>query len=597
MTVYFAGQNVSDFTTENNVGQLIKDTGATGFWFDYVFQSPSAGSVLQDLSATVTGPLFATFSVSGTLTSSGGDEFSTSNSPHQSTFSFWDGEGNYIFFCGFNYNSGRFEGRASLIAASDLAYAEYDNARFYVGYQETNPRGMSFSPSGTKMFVVGSSSTSIYQYTLSTAFDISTASYDDISLSVSSQDSSPRAVKFNTNGTKMFMIGTTTDSVYQYTLSTAFDISTAVYDGVSFSIASEDLSPADVTFNTNGTKMFMLGYNNASVFQYTLSTAFDISTAVYDGVSFSVASEDTGPISVDFLAGGTKMLVLGTTTDSVYQYTLSTAFDISTAVYDGVSFSIASEETSPQSIVLSADEAKMFVLGLTGDDVNQYRLGAYADIDIGPTATGKYDFRIEPGVGLKIWRNRILLAEYLGNVGNAVSTTNGVGRIGVGNGDAAAEPVYSGVIVADFDTRLATLETITVNSTPTTDTSTGGDPTTVPTSVNNTERSTYEANNLVTFNADGQKLIYAQSNTITVPAGSSVAAVVMSHSGVETGSSPVPNLTPIIAVGGTEYTGTAIPLTTDRTYAQTIFETNPATSAAWGSSDVNGLSLGLSLNT
>jgi hypothetical protein len=516
MTVYFAGQNVSDFTTENNVGQLIKDTGATGFWFDYVFASPSAGSVLQDLSATVTGPLFATFSVSGALTSSSGGEFSTGNLPHQSTFSFWDGEGNNIFFCGFDYNSGRFEGRASLIAASDLAYSRYDNASIYVGSQDIVPRGISFSPSGTKMFLTGSSA-SIHQYTLSTAFDISTAVSDAISLSVSPQDSYPYAVTFDTNGTKMFMLGTTNDSVHQY----------------------------------------------------TLSTAFDISTAVYDGVSFSVASEDTVPSSVDFC----------------------------TASYDGVTFSVSSEETSPQSIVLSADKSKMFVLGFSGDRVHQYSLGAYTDIDIGPTATGKYDFRIEPGVGLKVWRNRILLAEYLGNVGNFVSTTNGVGRIGIGNGDAAAEPVYSGVIVADFDTRLATLETITVNSTPTADTSTGGDPTTVPTSVNNTERSTYEANNLVTFNANGQKLIYAQSNTITVPAGNSVAAVVMSHSGVETGSSPVPNLTPIIAVGGTEYTGAAVPLTTDRTYAQTIFETNPATSAAWGSSDVNGLSLGLSLNT
>jgi hypothetical protein len=343
--------------------------------------------------------------------------------------------------------------------------------------------------------------------------------------------------------------------------------------------------------------MFIVGTTNDSVYQYTLSTAFDISTASYDSVSFSFASEDTVPASVDFFVGGTKMLMLGATNDSVYQYTLSTAFDISTASYDGVNFSVTSEETSPQSIALSADEAKMFVLGFNSDRVRQYSLGAYTDIDIGPTATGKYDFRIEPGVGLKVWRDRILIAEYLGDVGNFVSTTNGVGRIGIGNGDAGAEPLYTGVIVADFDTRLATLETITVNSTPTTDTSTGGDPTTVPTSVANSQRSTYEANNLVTFNADGQKLIYAQSNTIAVPAGSSVAAVVMSHSGVETGSSLVPNLTPIIAVGGTEYTGAAIPLTTDRTYAQTIFETNPATSAAWDSSDVNGLSLGLSLNT
>ena len=38
------------------------------------------------------------------------------------------------------------------------------------------------------MYVVGSSLDTVYQYALSTAWDVSTASYDSVSLSVSSQD-------------------------------------------------------------------------------------------------------------------------------------------------------------------------------------------------------------------------------------------------------------------------------------------------------------------------------------------------------------------------------------------------------------------------
>jgi hypothetical protein len=38
--------------------------------------------------------------------------------------------------------------------------------------------------------------------------------------------------------------------------------------------------------------MYIVG-NTSSVYQYTLSTAFDVSTASYDSVSFSVSSEAT----------------------------------------------------------------------------------------------------------------------------------------------------------------------------------------------------------------------------------------------------------------------------------------------------------------
>jgi len=307
---------------------------------------------------------------------------------------------------------------------------------------------------------------------------------------------------------------------------------------------------------------------------------------------------NTGPTTSDGI--GSLFQNFGTTITGPLFATVSIAGTVANSLYGD--FSLSNDPTQSTLSFWDAEGNNIFFCGFNVNSGRfegrvQLRDGTTSDLDIGANNTGKYDFRIEAGVGLKIWRNRIILVDYSGDVGNAASSTNGVGRFGVGNGDVYATPQLSDIIVADFDTRLSTLETITVNSTATTDTSTGGDSTSIPTKVNNWERSTYETNNLVTFNADGQKVIYAQNNTVTIPAENAVAAVVMSHSGVQTGSSTVPNLTPIAVVGGTEYTGTAIPLSTSETYAQTIFETNPATGATWGLSEVNGLSLGLSLNT
>jgi hypothetical protein len=70
-----------------------------------------------------------------------------------------------------------------------------------------------------------------------------------------------------------------------------YNLSVASYDGVSFSVASQDNNPRSVTFNSDGSKMFVLGVTGYSVYQYSLSTAWNPSSATYDSVSFSVESQ------------------------------------------------------------------------------------------------------------------------------------------------------------------------------------------------------------------------------------------------------------------------------------------------------------------
>jgi hypothetical protein len=261
------------------------------------------------------------------------------------------------------------------LSSYDITGASYDSVSFSVTSQDTNPVGLSFSTDGTKMFVLGSTNDSVFQYTLTTGFDPSTASYDSVSFSVSSQEANPLCIAFSTDGTKMFIAGYVNKTVYQYTLSTAFDLSTASYASSSFSVTAQDIEPQGIAFNTDGTKMFMAGQNNDTVYQYTLSTGFDLSTASYDSVSFSVAAQDDRLYGIEFNAVGTKMFIVGDTNDSIFQYTLTTANDLSTASYDSVSFSVASQDGSPRDITFNTDGTKMVMMGVTNDSVYQYSTG------------------------------------------------------------------------------------------------------------------------------------------------------------------------------------------------------------------------------
>ena len=88
----------------------------------------------------------------------------------------------------------------------------------------------------------------------------------------------------------------------------------------SFDVGTEDAIPTGVTFSRDGTKLYMVGQGSDQVRQYPLTTPWDVSTAGAVEESFSVAGEDTAPQALFFKTDGTKLYVLGASSDEVHQY-------------------------------------------------------------------------------------------------------------------------------------------------------------------------------------------------------------------------------------------------------------------------------------
>ena len=265
-----------------------------------------------------------------------------------------------------------------IVGTFDVSTAAFVDA-FLVSSQEAFPTGMAFSNDGAKMFVIGTAGDDINEYALSTAFDVSTAAFVD-AFSVSSQDSHPTGMAFSNDGAKMFVVGYAEEDINEYALSTAFDVSTAVFANVTFSVSSQDDSPEGMAFSNDGAKMFVVGYTGEDINEYALSTAFDVSTAVFVD-AFSVSSQEAQPQGMAFSNDGAKMFVVGFVGEDINEYTLSAAFDASTAVFVDA-FSVSSQETGPQGMAFSSDGAKMFVVGNDGDDVNEYDLHSVYPITV-----------------------------------------------------------------------------------------------------------------------------------------------------------------------------------------------------------------------
>ena len=254
---------------------------------------------------------------------------------------------------------------------ADLANASYDSVSFNVLPQTTDGRGLFFKPDGTKMYLV-SLGADVFEYDLSTAWDLSTASYNQALDIPSPADAyGVQGMFIDPTGEILFISTGTTDTIYEYGLSTPWDISTATYSSVSLSVTSQDTSPHNIFFKPDGTKMYMVGTSSDAVHQYDLSSAWDISTASFIG-SFSVASQETAPRSIFFSPNGDYMYMLGTIADAVFEYPLSTAWDLSTASYDSVSFSIAAQNPAFLGLYFKTDGSKMYAAGVAPDYVYQY---------------------------------------------------------------------------------------------------------------------------------------------------------------------------------------------------------------------------------
>ena len=268
--------------------------------------------------------------------------------------------------------------QALLPVTLDVSKSVLVSANVSVGL-DGSPVGLTFSPSGRRMYIIGQSTEKVYQYNLTTAFDVSTAVYTSKEFYIGNTsttgpgDLTSTDVKFHPEGHTMYIIGSARDTIWQYSLSTAWNITTATYASKSKSVSAQDSAPQSIEFGDNGTKMYMLGSTNDRIFQYTLTTPWDISTATYASKFLSVASQENSPLGMAFSNDGKKVLVVGSFNDDVHQYTLSTAWDISTASYDSIGKDVSVQESTPHAIALSLDQTKMFILGSGADRVYTYQ--------------------------------------------------------------------------------------------------------------------------------------------------------------------------------------------------------------------------------
>jgi uncharacterized protein YhjY with autotransporter beta-barrel domain len=257
---------------------------------------------------------------------------------------------------------------------------------------ESSPTGITFKPDGTKMFITGINMRNILQYNLTTAFDVTSATLEKETATIQQQQNQPQDVKFNSDGTVIFILGMGTagsggdavDGIHRWSLSTPYDIGSLVVTDNDFTDLGVSI-PRGLAFNNDGTKMFVINQATKLVTEYNLSTPYDPDTKTATNTLTNTTTGGQYHQGLGFNADGTKMFVVkgsnGDTGDQIDEYALSTAFDLSSATLTGTvspTFPTVNIHQRISGIAFNSSGTKMYHLdwhtGTDADNVHEYSL-------------------------------------------------------------------------------------------------------------------------------------------------------------------------------------------------------------------------------
>ena len=267
-------------------------------------------------------------------------------------------------------------------ATGQSSVDKYLSEKFDANQEGASTRGIQFNSTGSKMYLLSYGNGTVFQYSLSIAYDITSASYDGVSKQLT-EAIQPNSLTLNDDGTKFFVCDDSSNSVKEYTMSSAYDLSTAAYS-TTFSVTSQTTNPTALEFNASGSKMFVADRTTGTVYVYDLSTDFLVSSASYNSVNKVL--NVTNLYGMLFSPDGTTLVISRSDNDTIASYSLSVAYDVTTCTL-GSSFFVGDLDSTPTSIEWNSDGSVIILAGYATASV--YALNLSTPYDISTASYGE----------------------------------------------------------------------------------------------------------------------------------------------------------------------------------------------------------------
>jgi len=253
-------------------------------------------------------------------------------------------------------------------ATWDVSTATYVG-EFMIRTQDGAPQGVSFSSDGTMMYITGASNSKVYQYELTEAWNCSSAVYNGEFFAFTSPLIGQNGLYFKQDGTKMYSIDSGNDAVNEFDLSDPWNVTSAVKLR-NLSIVGHEGAGTGVYLSDDGLKLFTIGSTGDTIDQYSMDIAWNISNATYVK-EYDVNAIDSVPHDLFFSSDGYWAYMIGSANDYVTRLYLWNKYDIGSA-FSFNNFYIGDKEATPRGLFFKQDGTRMYIIGETADSVMEY---------------------------------------------------------------------------------------------------------------------------------------------------------------------------------------------------------------------------------
>jgi len=208
--------------------------------------------------------------------------------------------------------------------------------------------------SGAKMYLASnnlSDNETVYEYDLSTPYDVSTASYSSNSFG-DPTSANIRGMGWRANGASWIRDSTAQQRFYQFDCSTAWDISTSS-ETANFDYSGTQAGGMTCIWGDSGSQVNSL-VTGGTIYTYNASSAYDITSLSDASQTFDCSSFDNVGQSIAWNTDGTKLFYLGSQNNNVYTIDCSTPWDVSTGTHSAANdLDVSSQTTTPNGLSVS----------------------------------------------------------------------------------------------------------------------------------------------------------------------------------------------------------------------------------------------------
>lgn len=209
-------------------------------------------------------------------------------------------------------------------------------------------------------------------------WDLDSATYTGVSYSLGTSAANPTGLTFDSTGAYLYETNNASGRIYRLDMSTPYDISSIS--------ASQNYNPSvtgitrGISVKPDGTAFFIVDSTSTDrIRRFDMSTAWDLTTSSFTSQYAGINTIDTNPFGLFIRDNGTDVYTTGETNDLIAQWELTTAWDITTLSHVR-SFSVPGSDLNPYDVWFKPDGTRMFYLSNSSVKVVQCELSTPWDI-------------------------------------------------------------------------------------------------------------------------------------------------------------------------------------------------------------------------